>query len=91
MIPPFLQHRFPKPKTGNSNSIESQQVSEGEHSARSTYAAHKSKNGDKSTDSDPDLTYLIDAWPNLPKAIKEAILTMVSSVSSKAKGEHHER
>ena len=37
---------------------------------------------------DSDLAHLIDAWPDLPNVIKEAILTMVNSIS---KGKRHER
>ena len=38
------------------------------------------------TEKYPDLTPVIDAWPDLPDAIKEAILTMVSCISINVKG-----
>ena len=39
----------------------------------------------------PVLAKVIEDWLDLPNAIKEAILTMVVSISSKAKEERHER
>ena len=35
--------------------------------------------GDQSTTLDPELHILVEAWPKLPQAVREGILTMVSA------------
>jgi len=32
---------------------------------------------------DPDLAYLIDRWPGLPKETRQAVLTLVQNTSDK--------
>jgi len=34
-------------------------------------------------ETDPDLTAIIDAWPDLPEAIRTAIVTLVKASSAK--------
>ena len=51
-----------------------------DRAARSACAAPGPENAPQTTDSDPDLAKVTDAWPTLPEAVKAGIVAMVKAV-----------